>query len=194
MGEVVGAVSLGIQVTETSIKVISFIIDVVVNTKNYGNGVTALRSRISAENARIETFLAYLKQRTADDKPKLVTLHVSCQNAVVLLIQELEVAFAAFSAYMKRHDIDALKRGYVAEIDEKALDAALDAKVLEIKRIKGDTPRLDRLVWSLFQKRKVLELVNTLEAWNDRLMNVLLCDAVFGPANGTQGEDDHASM
>jgi hypothetical protein len=178
---IVGAVALGIQVADSSITVLSFINEVVVNTKHYGDQVTALRSRISAETARVDTFLTYLKNKTPNGQPKLATLHASCQSAVVCLIQELEVTFAAFASYIQQHDIDALRRGYALNIDDDALDKVLDAKLLEIKRTKGNALRLDRLAWSLFQKRKVLRLVDSLQSWNDSLMNVLLCDAVFGP-------------
>ena len=190
----IGVVQLGIQVTESSIIVLRFIHDVVVNTKHYGNRVTALRSRISSETARVDTFLTYLKNKTADGKPKLATLQASCQSAVTHLIQELEATFAAFSSYIRQHDIDALRRGYVININDDALDAVLDAKLLEIKRTKGDTPLLDKLVWSLFQKRKVLELVDALQNWNDRLMNVLLCDVVFGSGSRTWSEIKPESM
>lgn len=182
---VIGAVSLGIQVVDSSITVLGFIHDVVFNSKHYGAHVTALRSRISSETARLDTFLSYLKEKTADGRPQLAIMHVSCQTAVISLIQELEVTFAAFSNYVKHHDIDALRRGYAKSIDSNALDAVLDAKLLDLKRTEGHTALLDKVVWSLFQKRKVLRLVNALQGWNDRLMDVLLCNFVFGPSSAT---------
>lgn len=190
---VLSAISLGIQVTDNAITALKFVHDVIVDVRQYGDQVTTVRTRIQYETARIQYFTQFLKRKTQDGKPHLSTFHESSQSAVFGLIQELETTFAAYIAYVNKHDIQSLRQGYVKS-QEKGLDGSLVLNRLgEAQRITLTIDNWKKLQWGIFEKRRIMKMLNSLEDWSEKTMKLLLCSISFSPTANKNIEATSAS-
>ncbi|KAJ3548169.1 hypothetical protein NM208_g1146 [Fusarium decemcellulare] len=175
---IVGAVGLGLAAADDAIAVLSFIHDIVVDTKHYGDQIPAVRTRLTYETARLQSFSDYLKRRAPSGVSQFSTLHPASQSAALGLIQELEITFAAYKAYINKHGIDALRKGYSKSVEGGMEGLQLQARVGEAAEAKLMSSLGQSLRWGIFEKSRVMKLLKKLQDWNDRTMNLLLLDPV----------------
>lgn len=176
----VGGVGLGISVIDNSIRVLSLIRDIYIDTQHYGDEVTTVRARITHEIARLHEFSEYLRLHTITGDSHISTLHPSCQSAVIRLIEELDVTFVTYTNHINKYNTDSFRKGYAKSNEGESSRDAQDSRSQEAKDLQATNRLSGRLLWSLFQKRNVLRLLKVLEDWNDRLIKLLLCSISLG--------------
>lgn len=185
-GLAIGATGLGIKVIESTIQVLGFIHDVVVDARHYGEQTQSIKTKIIAEVSRLNSLESYLQSTawTVGEKmPEIANLRPATQSAVLNLLQELDISFAVFSAYIRKHNMEVFKTGYAKSSSagpSATMDQRLALQAIDAQQTQESTPRTDKLLWGAFTKKKVIKLVDGVKEWNDTLMNVLLCDKVFG--------------
>jgi hypothetical protein len=179
-GLVLGGIGLSITIVDKSIKAIEFIIGTINDAKTFGEHVLKLKTRLTSECARLYAFSTFLQQENETGIKRLNTLPLISQDAIVGMIQELELLFWGYSTYLENHDIEELQRGYTT-----SEGLAEDAKQLADRRKEERKGTQDRVSWwqatkwGLVEKRKVAALVEQIEEWNERLWRLLLCGLCF---------------
>jgi hypothetical protein len=193
-GIAIGAVGLGISVTDHAIIVLGFIHDVVVDVKRFGDQVSAVRAQVMYEVARLQTISKYLNHQTPDGAYQLYTLDPACQSAVLGLVQELEVIFAAYTACVDKHNIAALRQGYAKSLEGGLGGLVLDSRLAEGANAQAASTTRERLRWAIFNKAKITKLLKSLGDWSDRIMNLLLCVVSLGNTAAGSSETGAASI
>lgn len=189
-GIAIGAAGLGIAITDHAIIVLGFIHDVVVDVKRFGDQVSAVRTQVMYEVARLQTISKYLNRRTHDGAYQLSTLDPACQSAVLGLVQELEITFAAYTTYVDKHNIAALRHGYAKSLEGDLGGLVLDSRLAEGASAQASSTTSERLRWAIFDKSRTMKLLKSLGDWNDGIMNLILCVASLGnTAPGVTGSD-----
>lgn len=186
-GAMASGILLDFEFGDTAITTLSFIRDVVVDAKHYGDQVPAVRARLSYDIARINSFVEFLRRRAPDGEPQLGKLQDASQNAVIGLIQELEFTLAGFTAYVNKHDIVDLRRGYVKSTRGVLEGDALASRVAEAEGILSTADVKQKLRWGIFEKSRIMTILRDLEDWGDRAMNLLLCVVSFH--SGVEGKN-----
>ncbi|KAF1830817.1 hypothetical protein BDW02DRAFT_582587 [Decorospora gaudefroyi] len=178
----IGAIGLGLTAADQAVSVLNFIRDFLVDATHYGDQLPTFRTRITSEIARLQLFSGYLKRATPNGGSQLSALHPVSQSAVLGLLQELEITFAAYTAYVNRHDIVALRQGYARSLEDGIERVGLESRRREVADVPSNLSQ--KLVWGFFAKKKIVALLKVLEDWNDRSMNLLLCELRFGSGDG----------
>ena len=139
---VLGGIGLSITIVDKSIKAIEFIIATINDAKTFGEHVLKLKTRLTSECARLYDFSTFLQQEDETGIKRLSTLPLISQDAVVGVIQELELLFWGYSTYLKNHNIEELQRGYTTS--ERLAE---DAKQLSDRRKVERKGTQDRTSW-----------------------------------------------
>ena len=100
------------------------------------------------------------------------------------MIQELEIVFLGYSDIIKKYNLEDLQRGYELEsyVTSEKLSGgeSLANEGKEKSKVAQKKAKIiDKAVWGLFRQKKISDLISTLETWNNKLMNFLLCGIYF---------------
>ena len=186
-GTALGSTGLAISVVTNGQRVLEFLIDWVKSSKQYGEDVRVIHTRLTAESARLQAFVAFLKEQLASGISRYSELSEISQRAISGMVQELELAFDSYMTLVNKYKIEDLQRGYeahmaiVGQVTTSKTAARIKAAGKEESEAKQKAAsHISVSAWGLFRKQKVLELVSTVESWNDKLQNFLLCGLCFG--------------
>ena len=180
-GLVLGGIGLSITIVDKTIKAIEFIVTTVDDVEHLGEHVPKLKTRLSCECARLQGFRSFLLQENEEGTKRLDELPLVSQDAILGMIQELELLFGSYSMYLEKHNIEELQRGYETNVRlEKDLKKLADKRKEERKEIQERVTQLEATKWALFRKKKITRLIEEIEEWNGRLMGLLLCGFCFG--------------
>ena len=180
----VGEVGLAIAIVDQSVRVAFFLRDWVQKVKNFGDDIRIVRKNVAIEAARLQSFSNFLKRKTGDDKTRFLLLPEIHQSVILGMIQELEITFFRYFAAIAKYRIEDLERGYEPEVgppaDKLSDPDALRMESMELSRITQKKAKIvDKATWGLFKQKKVSQLILTLESWNNKLMNFLICGIYF---------------
>lgn len=91
------------------------------------------------------------------------------------------------AAAIHKYEIDDLRRGYDAQMSMKDSDGTAQtmARMIAATQKKSEAQQkavsyMSAAAWGLFRKKKVVDLIDSVEAWNDKLQNSPLCGLCFG--------------
>ena len=186
-GTALGSTGLAISVLTNGQKVIQFLIEWVKTSKQYRDDVRVVQTRLSSQSARLGAFTAFLKQEAAPGSSHYSEMSAIFQRSVSGMIQELELAFDTYQALINKYKIDDLRRGYEAQMSIEDSDGIAQTKARMVAATKKESETRQKsasymgaAAWGLFRKKKVVDLIDSVEAWNDKLQNFLLCGLCFG--------------
>jgi len=184
MPDPIGAVGLAIAAVDTTIKVVLFVRNCVDSAKQYGEDVRMMRKQHASESVRCQMFAHFLKRKMSNGKTRFEMLPKTHQNTIVGMTEELEISIFSYSEVIKKYKLEDLQRGYELEpgpsfepplVGETVAKAAIERS----KAIQQKTKKIDKAIWGLFREKKISSLIMTLELWNNKLMNFLLCGIYF---------------
>ncbi|KAF7553410.1 hypothetical protein G7Z17_g3647 [Cylindrodendrum hubeiense] len=176
----IGATGLAIEAVNSSIHVLQFTYQLIADARRFGSDVASLRTRLAVETARLQYLSQYLKEKSDSTTPKFEMLPTSVQSAILGLIQELDIQFAAYSNFVAKHKVAELQGGYARSFEHGLNDKLDEKRSIEIESLNIGATITDRFTWGLFEKKRVFRLVDGIKEWNDRLMSLLFCGLCFG--------------
>ena len=178
---ILGGTSIGLAAIDSAVKVIQFLRTWAQDAKHMGADVRSFRTRLTCECARLEALSAFLK--IEDGGKRLIeTFPNMAQQAVLGMLQELEVLFGQYSTYVADHSIKELQRGYaVSELRSEMSGLELAQKGgWEGEEIQKRTSFVTKTEWGLLRKRKIGQLIIDIEEWNSRLMSFVQSGLCLG--------------
>ena len=100
------------------------------------------------------------------------------------MTEELEISIFSYSEVIKKYKLEDLQRGYELELGPSfeplpVGETVAKAAIERSKAIQQKTKKIDKAIWGLFREKKISSLIMTLELWNNKLMNFLLCGIYF---------------
>ena len=186
-GTALGSTGLAISIVTNGQRVLEFLIDWVKSSKQYGEDIRVIQTRLTAESARLQAFVGFLKQQLAPGISRYSELSEISQRAISGMVQELELAFDSYVTLVNKYKIEDLQRGYEAHMSvvSQEMTSKRAARVKAAGKEGSEAKQkaashISVSAWGLFRKQKVLELISTVESWNDKLQNFLLCGLCFG--------------
>jgi hypothetical protein len=181
-GLALGVAGVGIQIVDDAVKVIIFIRDIIHDSKHFGEDIRPLRTRTITETARLQAFSGFMKQIDDQGKTRFDSFPLINQKAILGMMLELELLFAGYSKFVREHDINELQRGYEPDLQLKSnVDTVMEKAGKDSARVQKQASLAEKMFWGIFEKRRILSLLKSLEDWNSRLMGLLLCGLCFGP-------------
>jgi len=176
-----GGLSLAIQIVDKCVKVVEYFAEKIENTKNLGEHVGKLKTRITCECARLQAFNRFLAQETENGEKKLERLPGITQDAIIGMIQELEMLFWSYSQYVEQQSITELQRGYANhKVLEQTPEQIVEGKKQERKEARERFDWRDAAKWAFSDKKRITNLVQEIEEWNNRMMGLLLVGICYG--------------
>ncbi|KAH8882402.1 hypothetical protein GQ53DRAFT_885425 [Thozetella sp. PMI_491] len=176
----IGAAGFALESVHSSVLVLQFVAGVVVDARRFGNDVATVRTRLACETARLEYLERYLKEKTDGATPRFEKLPELVRSAILGLIQELDIQFAAYSSFVAKHKGEDFQTGYVRSFEHGIDDYLARKRRDEVEKANDKVSIAGRLMWGLFEKKRVIMLLDNIEGWNSRLMSLLLCGFCFG--------------
>lgn len=170
-----GIASIGLTLIDDAIRVLQYFRLVLADSKSLGADARKISTQTAVETARLQAFREFLHD-PAGTTTRFELLPQMHQTAVVGMIQELDILFAAYSAVVVKYgldlDVDVVGRVDVAE--EMVRRATLTSTQLQL----GASWKA-KAAWGLFKKKNIEVAVQRLEEWNNKLQNFLLCGLCF---------------
>lgn len=190
-----GGISLSIAIVDNACKVLIFLRSAINDAKAFGSDIRSLRTQIVSETARLQAFSAFLKHKTPNGKTQFNRLSDLTKRAILGNVQELEILFGQYTALVAKYGVEKLERGYELNLrsdpdSDPFGDALAEEGIAESKGMQKEARMGELLAWSLFRKKKVVELADKLTSWNDKLMRLLLCGVCFGEYFTSWHSDD----
>jgi hypothetical protein len=179
--------ALAIAVIDDSCVVINFIVEWVKNSKAFGADVRVIRTRWVTECAKLKALTDFLRDGfvTGSRFDEMPTLQ---RTAILGMIRELDILFASYYEAIQKHDLGELSKDHISDatldMDALFIDETKAIAKSEAKGIQTGTSRVKIALWGLFEKKKILRLISSLERWNDKLMQFMLCCLTFGKQDG----------
>lgn len=192
---ILGGIGLAITLTDKCIQAIEFIIAKVDDARHLGEDVPKFKARFVCECARLHAFSSYFLHESEDGIKRLDTLPLISRDAIFSILPELELLFTGYSAYLEKHDLEELQRDYTSNMTTETGPKQLaDVKEKERQRIQEKASRWEVTKWALFEKKKILRLIEQIEEWTGRLMNLLLCGVCFKAERSPIKPQDHLTL
>ncbi|KAK3646864.1 hypothetical protein LTR56_008352 [Elasticomyces elasticus] len=186
-GLVLGGIAFALSRVNEVITIVKFIDNCIKDSKAFGKDVRGFHTRITTEVARLNIFQALLNEEDGD-VPRFTTLPSVCQDAILGLIQELEVAFASYRTYVNENSLGPLQQFYNSTISLEDQPLQIEQKATRFSESTQRDASLTVLaLWGLWRKSKLTKLLSELQGWNDQLMNLILCGVCFGPTTPLRG-------
>jgi len=191
MVDPIGLTSLAIDIIDDGCVVINFIVEWVKNSRSFGDDVRVIRTRLVTESAKLKALTDFLRHESGTGS-RFDDLPISQRTAILGMIRELDVLFTSYHEVIKKHNLGELLKGYTSDatlnvnalfIDETKAIAKSEAKATQI-----GASRVKVVVWGLFEKKKIMRLISSLEWWSDKLMQFMLCGLTFGKQGGSAKE------
>ncbi|OCL04809.1 hypothetical protein AOQ84DRAFT_225548 [Glonium stellatum] len=177
---VVGEISFALRVTDDVIKVLTFITGWVQDARHFGGDVHAFRALLASETARLQGFIGFLQEST-NSGSRFESLPSINRTAIVWTVEELDMTFSSYAAFVQKHSVEELQRGYESDAHlETNTGKSVERGKQTVERVQSDTSFGTVTKWGLFGKRKLEKLLRDMEEWNTRLQNLLLCGLCFG--------------
>jgi hypothetical protein len=180
-GLVLGGIGFSITIIDQSIMAIEFIIETVDGARTFGELTLKLKTRLTSECARLCAFNSFLQQENDAGTKRFSTLSSISQDAILGMIQELEILFCAYSDYLEKHNIEEMQRGYSSNMTlEKDTKQLVNRRKEEGKEAQDRASRWEAAKWALFEKKRIMALIDQIEKWNNTLWGLLLCGVCLG--------------
>jgi len=170
-----GIASVGLALIDDAIRVLQYFRVVLADSKSFGSDARTISTRITVETARLQAFREFLND-LAGTTTRFELLPQMHQTAVVGMIQELEILFAAYSACLVKYGLD-LNMDAVGGVD--AGPEMVRRATMASGQVQLGASRKDKATWGLFKKKNIVAVVQRLEEWNNKLQNFLLCGLCF---------------
>ena len=187
MVDPIGATGLAIAIVDDGIKILNYVLKWIDDASHFGDHVRIVKTRLATEVARLQTLSGFLSQKTEEGVYRFEGLSLLSQRATKGMIQELQITLASYSMLVAKYEIEVLQRGFESKNlpKEDALSIKYPLKLetsgkIEGERVQDDASWIRVTAWSLFQKKKVQDLVANITAWNDQLQSLLMCALCFG--------------
>jgi len=181
---VLGGISFSVAIIDSACKVLVFFHGVVTDTKAFGSDVRSLRTQIVSETARLQAFSSFLKHKSPGGGSQFDRLPDLTKRAILGNVQELEILFGQYTALVAKYGEEELQRGYELnpgpDPNNDIFDAVVEEGITESREMQRGAKMVNVIAWGLFRKKRVVELVDKLASWNDKLMNLLLCGLCLG--------------
>ena len=187
MGTAIGATGLAISILTNGINAVEFLVTWVADSKQYGGDVRVMWTRLVTESARLSALQTFLEEKNPAGKSRFSELSVGGQRAISGMLQELEVLFDSYSNLVKKYKLEELKRSYESQMSLETEDGSVrpgfelvsEGKETS-KSIQEEAIYVEVAAWGLFRKKKIEDLIQKIETWNDKLQGFLLLGVCFG--------------
>lgn len=192
---------LALACISQAVEILRYFHGVIQDSKEFGEDVRQITTRITTESARLSAFREFLENKNfADGKSRFEMLPEPHRLAVSGMVQELLIMFGTYTTILNKFDLRELQAGRAQFNSDKIADGDMLAqKGREASwELQQHTKLVDKAYWGFFKKKNILNIVAKLEEWNNKLQNFLLCGLCFldetklAVASGS--EEDRATL
>lgn len=191
-----GVTALAIGILDHAVKIVNFVIEWAQKTRAFGEDVRSMRTRLTTESSQLQTMTSFLREQVGN-ATRFDAFPEVQRQAIFGMIQEIEVLFASYSEIVAKYKIEELQQGYEAkkklDISKLSLWPLAKASKEEAKKMYKEASFTKVAAWGLLEKKKVDQLLTSLENWNNKLLRFVICGLTFGiPAEPIEPDDETA--